>query len=184
MKTWKAAVMGALMTMGLGGPAMAKDAELPHAQIPGAVRDALASKYPQAKAQRFTKETKQGKTVYEVDLTSSAGMLEVNLAEDGTVLSEEQTLDAQALPAAVRAGLAASSFGSARVKKAEKERKNGTIRYEVIVEQNGGTSELVFDEQGKLLKSHAEEADEGVEHHREGKNNGHEEEVDSFHSSR
>ncbi|WP_163868040.1 PepSY-like domain-containing protein [Myxococcus eversor] len=177
MKTWKAAVMGALMTMGLVGPALAKDVELQQSQVPPAVRDALASKYPQAKAQRFTKETKKGKTVYEVDLTSSTGKLEVNLAEDGTLLTEEQTLDANALPANVKAGLAASSFGSANIKTAEKETKNGTVRYEVIVEQNGTTSELVFDGQGKLLESHAEEADEGSAHH-DGKDNGHEDEAD------
>ncbi|GMU05388.1 PepSY-like domain-containing protein [Corallococcus caeni] len=159
MKTWKAVAVGTLSVLGLAGPAMAKDTELTPAEVPAAVKAAVASKYPKAKAQRFTKETEKGKTVYEVILDSGAAQREVSLAEDGSVLSEEQKLAPEALPATVQRGLASSPFASARIKRAEKETKAGVVRYEVVVEQKGKTSEVVFDEQGKLLKSHEHEED-------------------------
>jgi hypothetical protein len=89
MKNWKAVALGAITLVGLAGPAMAKDTVVKQSEVPAAVRSAVASKYPKAKAQHFSKDTEKGKTVYEVVLDSGGHPLEVSLADDGTVLSEE-----------------------------------------------------------------------------------------------
>ncbi|MCP3064196.1 PepSY-like domain-containing protein [Myxococcus sp. K38C18041901] len=152
MKTWKMAVMGTLAMMGAVGPAWAKDVAVQPSDVPAAVKATVASKYPDAKAQRFSMEEEKGQQVYEVVFDSGAHKVEASLTADGTLLSEERTLTRQELPAEVGQSLAKSPYASARVQRIEKETKGDTVRYELIVEQQGRKQELVFDGQGKLLE--------------------------------
>ncbi|MCP3099872.1 PepSY-like domain-containing protein [Myxococcus sp. K15C18031901] len=165
MKTWKLAAVGTLAMVGLVGPVWAKDVALQPSEVPAAVKTAVATKYPGAKAQRFSKEKEKGQSVYEVVLDSGSRQVEVSLAEDGSILSEEQTLTLQELPAEVSQSLAKSPYASARVQRIEKETKGDTVRYELVIEQQGKKQELVFDGQGKLLEhGHGGGEDKGEKH--------------------
>lgn len=159
MKNWKAGLVGALsLASVLSAPAWAQEHAVKQSEVPEAVMKAFSAKYPKAKPTGFEKETAKGKTEYEVTFEEGGKRTEVSLAPDGTVLSEEQRLSTAELPADVQKGLAASKYAHAKVIRAEKELKGGATTYEVVVEEKGKKEELVFDSQGKLLKSGEEHA--------------------------
>jgi hypothetical protein len=162
-KNWKAVLIGTVAIAGtLGGTALAKETSVQQGELPAAVKDAIAAKYPTAKLQKSAKDVERGKTEYEFLLDVNGRQTEVALAPDGTLLSEEQRLDPAELPGPVKTGLASSPFANARVIRAERELKGGKTTYELVVEQKGESSELVFDDSGRLTKSgEADEADEG-----------------------
>ena len=159
MKSWKAGmVAGAVVVCGLATPALARDREIKQSEVPAVVMKAVNSKYPDAKPSKFSTETEKGKPVYEVKLDVGGKSTELSFAPDGTLLAEEQVIDVGELPASVKSALSASSYAKAKILRAEKEQKDGATRYEVLVEEQGKKSEVVFDAGGKLVKHEEKKA--------------------------
>jgi uncharacterized membrane protein YkoI len=171
MKSWKAGMMSVVAVVGgLSTQALAKDREVKQSEVPAAVMKTVTARYPNAQPSRFSTESEEGKTVYEVNLDVGGRATELSVAADGTVVSEEQRLEVGELPASVKSGLSSSSFAQAKILRAEKEQKGGATNYELLIEQGGKRSELVFNAEGKLVTTHEKsvagkekghEADEG-----------------------
>ena len=70
-------------------------------KIPKAVMDALKAKFPRAKIDKWTKETENGKVVYDIEFKQDGRKAEADIAEDGTIQNFEREFDAKDLPKAV-----------------------------------------------------------------------------------
>jgi uncharacterized membrane protein YkoI len=151
---------------GFSTQALAKDREVKQSEVPPGVLETVTARYPNAQPSRFSMENDKGKTVYEVNLNVDGRVTELSVAADGTVLSEEQRIEAGELPASVKSALSSSTYAQAKILRAEKELKGGATNYEVLVEQGDKRSELVFDAGGKLVTTHLKSAaGKGKEEH-------------------
>ncbi|MFL5331348.1 MAG: PepSY-like domain-containing protein [Gemmataceae bacterium] len=70
-------------------------------EVPKAVMDSLKAKFADAKITKWSKETENGKVVYDIEFKLKGRKAEADIAEDGTVLSYEKEFDAKDLPKAV-----------------------------------------------------------------------------------
>ena len=70
-------------------------------KVPKAVMDALKAKFPRAKIDKWTKETEDGKVIYDIEFKQDGRKAEADLAEDGTIQNFEKEFNAKDLPGAV-----------------------------------------------------------------------------------
>jgi hypothetical protein len=123
-------------------------------EVPRAVLDATAARYPNADMTNFAREEESGKTTFEVQLKVNGARIEIDVSPEGKILSEERTISIKELPDAVRSGLAASRYSSARVLRIEKVTDVDGAQaptYELLV-QGAKRYELVFSSTGQLTK--------------------------------
>jgi len=71
-------------------------------EIPKKVMDALKAKFPKAEIRKWTKETENGKVVYDIEFTMEKRNYEADIYEDGTYENWERAIEAKDLPKAVR----------------------------------------------------------------------------------
>jgi hypothetical protein len=81
-------------------------------KIPKAVMNTLKAKFPRAKISKWTKETEDGKIVYDIEFRQHGRKAEADIAEDGTLLNFEKEFDAKNLPRAVTAAVEKKYPGS------------------------------------------------------------------------
>jgi hypothetical protein len=74
-------------------------------KIPKAVMDALKTKFPKAKIDKWSKETENGKVVYDIEFKVEGRKTEADIGEDGTIQNFEKEFDAKDLPKAVTAAV-------------------------------------------------------------------------------
>src|SRR5262245_23958173 len=74
-------------------------------KIPKAVMEALKSKFPKIKIDKWSKETEDGKVVYDIEGKENGRKCEADIAEDGTIINYEKEIQAKDLPEAVRAAI-------------------------------------------------------------------------------
>jgi hypothetical protein len=125
------------------------------ADVPAAVRAAVAKSYPAAKITGYAKETdEKGKTAYEIALRKGGQRLDVSFAEDGKFLSEEAEVKLASVPPAVKKAFAGSKYGTWKVGKVERVVTGADPKptWEIIARSSGEQVEAVFDESGKMTK--------------------------------
>jgi hypothetical protein len=81
--------------------AFADEEKVPLDKVPKVVLDAAKKRFPNAEAIEASKETEDGKTVYEIELRENGKKLDVTLTADGTIILIERQIDAKDLPKAV-----------------------------------------------------------------------------------
>src|SRR5688572_17623950 len=75
-------------------------------KIPKPVMDTLKAKFPNAKIRKWTKETEDGKVIYDIEFTQENGKKgEGDFYEDGGIHNFEKEFDAKDLPEAVTAAV-------------------------------------------------------------------------------
>ena len=70
-------------------------------KIPKAVMESLKAKFPKAKITKWTKETENGKVVYDIEFKQDGKKAEADIFEDGAIQNFEKEFDAKDLPKAV-----------------------------------------------------------------------------------
>ena len=110
------------------------------------------------KLKKLSKETEDGKTVYEAEITKDGKEMSVNISADGKVMERETKIDKSALPAGSMKAIEAK-YPKAKIGDAEKVEKDGKTTYEVDVTPAGDheAREVTLDADGKIVKD--EEAD-------------------------
>jgi len=126
-------------------------------QVPNAVHEAFQKAYPSAKGIKYSEETEEGKTVYEIEFKDNGKELEAEYGADGVLMETEEAIETSELPAAVIETIKKEHPHSA-VKEAEKILKpDGTLSgYEVEIVAGKKHLELEFDAGGALVKTEAE----------------------------
>lgn len=123
-------------------------------EVPEAVRAAVSKAYPATTTCVFERE-RRGVVQYEAEFELKDGdrtrRLSVEVSQDGVLLSEEEQVQFEDLPAPVKKAHRASRYGKAPVTGAERTRKGGKTSYEVQVRTAKGAREIVYDEQGAVL---------------------------------
>lgn len=132
-------------------------------EVPAAVLQAFKSAYPNAEVRGYTEEAEGGKKLYEISFTNEGKRIDAAYASDGKLLELEETIANEDLPAAALQELQ-KQFNAFELKRVEKVLKGERLLYEakVDVTRDGATTrhELVFAEDGKLLKQKVEREDD------------------------
>lgn len=97
------------------------------------------------------KETIDGKTIYDIEATVNGKDMEYDISEDGEVLTSEESIPYNSLPAVVKQ-VAEKYFGSAEGLSASKELEENQTYYEVEGKKNGKEVSIKLDEAGKILE--------------------------------
>jgi hypothetical protein len=71
-------------------------------KLPKAVEDTIKARFPDFKIDKWTKETEDGKVVYDIEGKLNGRKFEADIAEDGTLINYEKEIDAKDLPKVVR----------------------------------------------------------------------------------
>lgn len=106
--SWAAGGLAAALLVGLFLTATvshAQDKAKDLDKIPKAVMDALKSKFPKPEITKWTKETENGKVVYDIEFTQDGRKCEMDIQEDGTIVNIEREIAAKDLPKAVLAAV-------------------------------------------------------------------------------
>jgi len=126
-------------------------------KIPKAVMDALKAKFPGGKIDKWTKETENGKVIYDIDFKENNRKGEADIAEDGAIQNFEKEFDAAKLPKAV-ADATAKRYPNSRMKEVMeiteiKDRKEVHGGFEIVLETAAKKSvELTIAKDGKILE--------------------------------
>jgi len=132
-------------------------------ELPVAVQNTIRSHSNGAPIEDIDRETKDGRTIYEVAFKRDGKNTELKVAEDGSVIRDdnnklslnlgknESRVEFSQLPAAVRKTIQ-SQAGAAKIADLDRETRDGRVVYEVEFERQGRNTEIVVAEDGTLLK--------------------------------
>lgn len=152
---------GTIAAFGLSALAFAAAADeekVPLDKVPAAVMKAVKDKFPKADLKEASKETEDGKTLYEVSFKHDGHNYDVTLKEDGAIQEVEKEIAAADLPKPV-ADAVKAKYAKATIDKAEEVLKGDKKNFEVHLKDGDKSRELVLDPSGKILEE--EEGDEG-----------------------
>ena len=127
-----------------------EEQSLKRKDVPKAILTAFEQAYPKAKIIGYSKESDEGKTVYEIESKDGTVSRDATYADDGTVVSIEESFPYAGLPDAVHSAVT-KDYPKARVGICEKVTKGTTIQYEVHLKSGKKNVEIVFDSDGKLV---------------------------------
>jgi uncharacterized membrane protein YkoI len=97
--------MTAVAVFVLAAPVRADEEKVPLDKVPKAVLEAAKKRFPKAEVVGASKETADGKTVYEVELKEAGKTIDVTLTPEGVITTIEQQIDAKDLPKPVAEAL-------------------------------------------------------------------------------
>jgi uncharacterized membrane protein YkoI len=139
------------------GLAYAADTELPDA-----AKKAFQDKYKDVKSYKVKVENAKGKTVYEVEFKDANGVEnEVELAADGTIVSESHAVKPADVPKAVKDAVE-KAYPGATIDEAKLETEKGVAGYELDLKTKDGKKvEVEASADGSKLK--VEDEDENDE---------------------
>lgn len=120
--------------------------------VPKPILEAFQKAYPKATIKGFSKETDQGKLIYEVESIEGRVSRDISYTADGTVITIEERLPVDELPSAVKSSLA-KEFPKVKVSKAEKITKGSTTQYELLLGLGREKHEVVFDGGGTIIRN-------------------------------
>ena len=130
------------------GRATGAETAIPLKQLPPAVRKAADANLQGGVIKAASKETENGQTYYEVETTRGGRGRDLLFDVHGQLVSVEEEIAPDAVPAAVGTALAAHGT----VLKVELVTKGSAVSYEGVVERAGKRSEVVVDAEGKAIK--------------------------------
>ena len=147
------AVAVLLCLSGLGILLKRHDQELQPSQAPDPVTAAASKRYPNAQISRWSSEVEEGRTIYEASFVEGSSTRQIELAEDGTLVSLGETIKVSALPGPVVSAVRVQ-YPKAYIAKAEKVTKDGAVQYEVVLQGGSTEGEVLLTAVGKLIKEH------------------------------
>jgi len=150
------AVLVALLIVGIAGCAAKEKKEAPAekvslSQIPSPARAVIEKLTAGGQIKSIDKETQDGKAIYDVEAKVGDKDVEYDVAEDGAILTNEESVAYDSLPAEVKTAVR-NYFGSADGLKASKEMEKGKTFYEVEGSKAGSKVALKLSDTGKILE--------------------------------
>jgi len=168
-RMWFLTVAASLLIAGTKPAAAQEETEtkIKFGDAPAAVQKTLKRAAAGAAIGDVEKETEDGKTAYEVEVTIDGKVYEVRVAEDGTLLGKNLKTDEEdevaikfsEAPAAVQKTLEREANG-ASIETVTKEAEDGQTIYEAEVKIDGKTYEIEVAENGILQEKKLKEDDE------------------------
>ena len=155
LKTWFTRTAVAIVAVSSTG-ASAQEGSSKLQVLPAAVRQAVEKETrgdgvrPAAVIKNVSKETENGKTVYEVETTVNGRTRDMVFAADGAVLVVEEQASLDSIPEAARR--AAEKRGAGTITTVELVKTGSTVTYEAIVVASGKKTEVVVNADGTAAK--------------------------------
>jgi uncharacterized cupredoxin-like copper-binding protein len=122
------------------------------AEVPQNILTAFEKSYPNAKIKGYSKETDEGKVVYEIESKEGKIARDVTYAADGNLVSVEESMLFRQLPKPVQAAMK-KEFPKSKTVKCEKILKGSVTQYELVIRSGKKQQEVVFDADGKVLET-------------------------------
>jgi uncharacterized membrane protein YkoI len=147
-------VVGISGCAGLSGRGAKKEApaqQVSLSEVPAPARAAIEGLTAGGEIKKLEKEKVGGKVIYDVEASVRGKDVEYDVASDGKVLTREESIAYDSLPAAVKTTVQ-KYFGSAAGLKASKEIEEGKTFYEVEGSKAGSTIALKLAETGKIIE--------------------------------
>ena len=139
----------------------AKEEKITEDKIPAKVMAAVKGRFPGAKITSASKETADGKVVYDIELEQKGRKYEMDIQEDGTILEVEKEVPLKEVPEAVLKALKAK-YPKATIEivmevNLVKDKKETPDHYEVtIVGADKKKHEVIVSLDGKSVKGEGE----------------------------
>jgi uncharacterized membrane protein YkoI len=149
--------------LAVAGPARAQEENVPLDKVPKAVSQTVKKRFPKAEVRSASKETEDGKTVYEVQITDAGHKCDVTITPEGHLVSIEKTIEEKDLPAKTAATLK-SKWPGAKYEIIEevthvKDGKESMDYYEVLMTTADKKKvEACVDADGKVVKTEDKKA--------------------------
>ena len=123
-------------------------------KVPQAAKTAAESRFPRGKLAEASKETVEGKTVYELILKRGKTTIDVTVTAEGVIQGIERTISVKDLPKQV-ADMVAKTHPAKKITKIEEvisvaDNKETLEYYEVFIDVNGTVMEVQVHLNGKL----------------------------------
>ena len=125
--------------------------QVPLSAVPEPAHAAIVRLVAGGEVKKIEKEEADGKVVYDVEATVGGKAVEYDVAGDGTVLTAEESVPYDSLPAVVRAS-AEKYFGSSAGLKASREVENAKTFYEVEGKKKGNAVALKLTDAGQIVE--------------------------------
>ena len=121
--------------------AIAAEVKVKMSDLPPAVQNAVKEQSKGATIRGLSKETENGKTEYEAELTLNGRNRDVSFDAAGNVISVEDEVPLSNVPDAARAAIQKAAAGGS-LGKVEQVKENGKLFYEATVRKGGKSSEI------------------------------------------
>lgn len=119
--------------------------------LPPAVQQAVEEQSKGATLKGLAKEVEGGKTIYEAEMTVNGHGKDVSFDQAGKVVSVEEEVAFDSIPAPAREALQKAA-GTGKITKVESVSEKGTNFFEAQVKKGTKTSEVKVDAAGKTVK--------------------------------
>ncbi len=139
---WKTLCVLSVVALGAIGFGMADEEDIALDKLPKVVKEAVQKRFPKAELESASKETEDGKTLFEVSLKDGGAAVDVMVTPEGVIELIERTIAADKLPEAVSKVLA-DEYKGAKFERVEelievKAGKETLASYEIILVNKDG----------------------------------------------
>jgi uncharacterized membrane protein YkoI len=131
--------------------AFAAETKVAMKDLPPAVQRAVGEQSKGAVIRALTKEVENGKTEYEAQLTVTGYSKDISFDAAGNIVSVEEEVKLESLPAAVRAAFEKAAEGGT-LRQVESVTEGGKSFYEADIRKGGKSSEVQVDKNGARIK--------------------------------
>jgi uncharacterized membrane protein YkoI len=121
-------------------------------ELPPAVQEAVKTHSRGATVRGFSKEIKDGRALYEVELSVKGLTRDLTFDAKGKLISDEQQTTLNEIPAAARAAIQKAATGG-KLTLVEKVTEGSSICYEGHITKAGQEVEIKVDATGRLVDS-------------------------------
>lgn len=127
----------------VAGVSWSKEVRAKMSDLPPAVQNTVKKQSKGATIRGFSKETENGKTTYEVELTVNGHGKDISMDSGGKVVEVEEQVEMSAVPEAARSAIEKGAAGGEVVKvEAVSSGSGAPEAYEAQVRKNGKHSEV------------------------------------------
>jgi uncharacterized membrane protein YkoI len=140
------------VTLLLGLAPLGAEQKLKLQDLPPAVRQTVEQQTRNATLAGLSKEVEQGKTVFELETKKADGKSrDLMIDSAGVVLSVEEEVTVDSLPAAARAALEKAAAGG-KIARVETLTEGEAVSYEASIDKKGKKSSVTVKADGTLTK--------------------------------
>ena len=140
-----------LVVLCVSAIAFTQEVKIQKSDLPAAVQKTVDQQSKGATVRGFSKETENGQTTYEAELTTQGHSKDVSMDANGIVVEIEEEIAFDSLPDGVKQGLQAKA-GKGKIGKVESLTKHGElVAYEAKVTTGTRKSEIQVGPDGKPL---------------------------------
>jgi len=141
-----------IATLLLGAGALAAEKKMKMQDLPPAVQQTVKEQTKNATRVGLSKEVEKGKTVFELETKKPNGQTrDLIIDAGGAVLSVEEEMALDTIPALVKAAIEKSAAGG-KISRVEMVTEGKEVSYEAALQKNGKKSSVTVKADGTLVK--------------------------------